>query len=119
MAEGEDMTVDDLYRALDMFKDIFLGACGGIVAYLFDYKKAKKDKNSAFVFSFPSLLINMFLGMFVAYSIGTFIPLDVVGRDAFIGGAGFVSFPILLIAESKAVTYLFDIADRMFGSTKK
>lgn len=110
------MTVEDIYRALDMFKDIFLGAIGGIVAYLFDYKKAKKDGNSAFIFSFPSLLINMFLGMFVAYSVGTFIPLDVVGRDAFIGGAGFVSFPILLVAESRAVNYLFGVADRMFGS---
>ena len=113
------MNADDIWKALDVVRDVVLGACGGIVAYLFDYRKASKEGDATFVFKFSSLMINMVLGMFVAYSVGTFIPLDIVGRDAYIGGAGVFAYSILLVAESKAAIYLFEIADRVLGKSNK
>lgn len=113
------MSVDEVWKALDAVKDVMLGACGGIVAYLFDYSKASRDGDATFVFKFSALMINMVLGMFVAYSVGTFIPLDVIGRDAYIGGSGVFAYSILLVAESKAAIYLFEMADRIVGKSKK
>jgi outer membrane receptor for monomeric catechols len=110
------MTIEDVWKTLDITKDVILGACGGVVSYLFDYRKANKNGNTTFVFKFSYLLVNMVLGMFVSYSVGMFVPIDVLGRDAYIGLAGFSAFSILVIAESRAAIYLFEAADRLLGS---
>lgn len=89
-----------------MFKDVLLGVVGGAIAYLFDFSKARRDGN-AFAFQVSSMLINMALGGFVAYMVGSIVPADTTGRDAIIGLTGVTSYQILLLAESKFATWIF------------
>ena len=90
-----------------MFKEIILGFTGGAIAYLFDYSKAKRNGDS-FTFSIGSMFINMALGAFVAYMVGTVIPLETVGRDAIIGMSGVTAYQILLLAESNFAKWVFN-----------
>ena len=88
-------------------KDVLLGGFGGMVAYMFDYSKTKKI-NDEHKWSNSAMVINLFIGSFVAYSLGTFIPVDAVGRDGIIGLIGVSSYAILGIIESRFAKILLD-----------
>lgn len=90
---------------LIMFKEVILGVVGGLVAYLFDYSKAKRSGDK-FEFSVGSMLINMALGAFVAYLVGTVVPVDMLYRDAIVGVSGVTAYQILLITESNFPKWL-------------
>ena len=109
------MSIDEIVKVLEFGKDIVLGAFGGLVAYLFDYKKANEKSDGKAVFKFSLLLTNITLGMFVAYSVGTLIPETTEGRTILIAGSGVFAFGILLLAESKLASYIFEIGERFFG----
>ena len=81
-----------------MFKDVFLGLVGGLISYLFDYSKAKRNGNEEFIFRVSGMVINMSLGAFVGYVIGTLLPIETTGRDAIIALSGVTSYNILLLA---------------------
>ena len=91
-----------------MFKDIFLGLVGGLISYLFDYSKAKKNGNEEFIFRVSGMIINMSLGAFVGYVIGTLLPIETTGRDAIIALSGVTSYNILLLAESRFAVWIFE-----------
>ena len=91
-----------------MFKDIFLGLVGGLISYLFDYSKAKKNGNEEFIFRVSGMVINMSLGAFVGYVIGTLLPIETTGRDAIIALSGVTSYNILLLAESRFAVWIFE-----------
>ena len=91
-----------------MFKDIFLGLVGGLISYLFDYSKAKRNGNEAFIFRVSGMVINMALGAFVGYVIGTLLPTETTGRDAIIALSGVTSYNILLLAESRFAVWIFE-----------
>lgn len=90
-----------------MFKDVLLGLLGGLIAYLFDYKRAGKEGKEA-VFKVSGVVINMALGAFVGYVIGTLLPPDTTARDALIALSGVTSYNILLLAESRFATLVFE-----------
>ena len=91
-----------------MFKDVFLGLVGGLISYLFDYSKAKKNGNEEFIFRVSGMIINMALGAFVGYVIGTLLPIETTGRDAIIALSGVTSYNILLLAESRFAVWIFE-----------
>ena len=91
-----------------MFKDEFLGLVGGLISYLFDYSKAKKNGNEQFIFRVSGMVINMALGAFVGYVIGTLLPIETTGRDAIIALSGVTSYNILLLAESRFAVWIFE-----------
>ena len=91
-----------------MFKDIFLGLVGGLISYLFDYSKAKRNGNEEFIFKVSGMIINMSLGAFVGYVIGTLLPIETTGRDAIIALSGVTSYNILLLAESRFAVWIFE-----------
>ena len=91
-----------------MFKDIFLGLVGGLISYLFDYSKAKRNGNEEFIFRVSGMVINMALGAFVGYVIGTLLPIETTGRDAIIALSGVTSYNILLLAESRFAVWIFE-----------
>lgn len=90
-----------------MFKDVLLGLLGGLIAYLFDYKRAGKEGKEA-VFKVSGVIINMALGAFVGYVIGTLLPPETTARDALIALSGVTSYNILLLAESRFATWVFE-----------
>ena len=87
-----------------MFKDVLLGLLGGLIAYLFDYKRAGKEGKEA-VFKVSGVIINMALGAFVGYVIGTLLPPDTTARDALIALSGVTSYNIRI---SSTQNYLPD-----------
>ena len=97
--------MNDTFMYLGALKDILLGAIGGIVTYLFAYEKAKRGGNKI-VFSFTSLTINITLGCFVAYLVGTALPLDVQFRDIIISFSALSAYNILLLVESRFAEWL-------------
>lgn len=96
-----------LFMLLVMAKDVVLGLIGGLIAYLFDYSKARRNKND-FEFMISSMIINMALGAFVGYVVGTLIDPEMEGRDAMIALSGVTAYNILLMAESKFFGWLFE-----------
>ena len=99
--------INDTFMYLGALKDILLGAVGGVITYLFAYEKAKRG-GSKIVFSFASLTINMTLGCFVAYLIGTALPLDIQFRDMMISFSALSAYNILLLVESRFAEWLLD-----------
>lgn len=97
--------INDTFMYLGALKDILLGAVGGVITYLFAYEKAKRG-GSKIVFSFTSLTINITLGCFVAYLIGTALPLDVQFRDIIISFSALSAYNILLLVESRFAEWL-------------
>ena len=67
MSNGNDFNY--FWVLLLMFKDILLGLVGGLISYLFDYSKAKRNGNEEFIFRVSGMIINMALGAFVGYVI--------------------------------------------------
>ena len=102
-----------------MFKDIFLGLVGGLISYLFDYSKAKRNGNEEFIFRVSGMVINMSLGAFVGYVIGTLLPIETTGRDAIIALSGVTSYNILLLAESRFAVWIFErVTDKGTSNNK-
>ena len=106
MSNGNDFNY--FWVLLLMFKDILLGLVGGLISYLFDYSKAKKNGNEEFIFRVSGMVINMSLGAFVGYVIGTLLPIETTGRDAIIALSGVTSYNILLLAESRFAVWVFE-----------
>ena len=92
---------------VDALKDIILGGFGGVVAYMYDYTRQKKA-NTKIVWSNSAMAINAFLGGFTANAMGSFIPLDLTGRDGLIGFIGVSSYAILGLVESKFAKAITD-----------
>lgn len=103
----EPNNINMIWLAVLMFKDIFLGLIGGAIAYLFDFSKARKN-GKEFSFQISAMLINMAFGAFVAYVIGSMIPIETAGRDAIIGMSGVTSYQILLLVESRYAMWIFN-----------
>ena len=106
MSNGNDFNY--FWVLLLMFKDILLGLVGGLISYLFDYSKAKRNGNEQFIFKVSGMVINMSLGAFVGYVIGTLLPIETTGRDAIIALSGVTSYNILLLAESRFAVWIFE-----------
>lgn len=92
---------------IDLIRDILLGAVGGFASYLFDIKKAR-DKGEPVNFSLVTLAINVFLGCFVGYLVGTLLEPKIMGRDAIVSFSGFTAFGILVFIQSKFAEWLYD-----------
>ena len=86
-------------------KNVMLGGAGGIVAYMYDYSKTKK-LNKEIEWSNSAVIINMFIGAFVASSLASFIPTYVTGRDGLVAFIGVSSYAILGIVESRFAKYI-------------
>ena len=105
------MFVHYLLAFFDTTKDIIIGSFGGVVAYMYDYTRHKKE-GVVVVWSNSAMAINMVLGGFTANAMGSFIPMSTTGRDGLIGFIGVTSYAILSIVESR---FAKAIISRMFG----
>ena len=101
----ENETLQLVHQVLIALKDVLLGASGGIAVYLFLFAKSDdKDKH----FSISMILINMVVGAFVAGAVGSFLPLDMVGRSGLLGFAGASAFKIMELVESRLANSLYE-----------
>lgn len=98
---------DLVVKVVIAMKDVILGGAGGIIAYMFNYTKQKETLEDI-KWSNQTMFINLCIGAFVAYSLGTFVPLDTAGRDGIIGLIGVTSYAILGIVESRFAKIVMD-----------
>lgn len=93
-------------------KDMLYGGLGGGVAYLYDYQK-KKDAKLEPKFDKWSMVIYVVVGGFISHNVGSFLPIDLTGRDAYIGFSGASAMAIMSLVESKFAGFIFN---RIAGS---
>ncbi len=113
MIENNPNEMSTFLKIIISAKDILLGLIGGFVVYLFDYSKAKRE-GAIFVFKWTSLSINMILGGYVGYVVGTLLVGDMWYRDALISLSGVSAYQILLIAQSRFANTVLDKVDNLF-----
>lgn len=97
-----------IWTLIVLFKDILLGLISGCIAYIFKLQKAEQDGGPAVLFKISSLVINMTLGAYAGYIVGTLLPDTIAGRDALIALSGLGSYNIILLAESKLAILIFE-----------
>lgn len=88
-------------------KEVLLAGAGGVVAYMYDYTRLSKD-NPDYKWSSKSMIINMCIGSFVGYTVGSFIPIDFAYRDGMIGFSGVSAYTIIGLIESKFAAMLIE-----------
>ena len=99
--------VDAVIGLVKAAKEILFAGAGGIVAYMYVYTKLSKE-NSEYKWSNRAMFINMFIGSFVGYTIGSFIPLEYAYRDGIIGFSGVSAYNIIGIVGSRFATWIVD-----------
>lgn len=94
-------------------RDLLYGGIGGLVAYAYDHQK-RKDAKLDPKFDKWSMFIYVIIGGFIAHNIGSFLPMDLTGRDAYIGFSGASAMAIMSLVESKFAGFIFT---RITGSS--
>ena len=100
-------TLDIVINVFKACKEILLAGAGGVIAYLYDYTRISKT-DTEHRWSNKAMVINMVLGAFVGYVIGSLIPIDVTYRDAIIAFSGVSAFTIIGIVESRFAVWLIE-----------
>ena len=100
-------TIDIALSVFKASKEILLAGSGGVVAYLYDYTRISKEDDT-YRWSNKAMVINMVLGAFVGYVIGSLIPVDVTYRDAIIAFSGVSAFTIIGIIESRFAQFIIE-----------
>lgn len=97
----------DIFYYLEYIKDLIIGFFSGVVAYLFEYEKAIRNKEQV-TFSFISLTISIILGCFIAYLVGTLIDKDIIYRDSIIALSAISSFKIIELSQTRVSDWIVD-----------
>lgn len=112
------MTANELYEILvkigHALQEIIVGGVGGMVAYMVEFKRAR-TANENHKWNSASMVMHIFMGSFMAYVAGSFMPHDMVYRDGLIGLIGLTSYTIIGLIESRFATWLIDIIMAVLG----
>lgn len=95
-----------LATILSPYADVWLGAIGGGMSYVFDANKARRTGEDDFEFKASSLFMNISMGAFVGAVVGSVVTDSATGRSAIIAFGGFSSYKILLLADSEFADWL-------------
>jgi len=98
-------TASGILFYINYFKEILIALIGGATAYLFRYHQ-EKEKNNFHTFSIALFLINIILGGFIGYLIGSIIPPENPYKNFLIGMSGIAAYPLLAILETNLVRIL-------------
>lgn len=102
------MTDRILEKLLEMLQFGLLASLGGLANYL--YVTVHQEKK----FSVWMMLVNLFLAFYVGNVVGSFIPASSY-REGLLMAAGFITYPILAVAESQSKRLLILVMDRWLG----
>ena len=91
----------------EAFKDAILGAGGGSIAYIYEYRA-----NNYTGWNTIALVLNILVGGFLAQIMGKYISSDTPWRDAIIAGIGIMAFGIITVAKTKLSQILMTIIQK-------
>jgi len=107
-----------LTKLAGSLKDVLVGGTGGLVMYFVENKRLKANGVDAKM-NIGAMFINVFIGSFVAYVIGTSIGPDVSYRDGIIALIGMCSYSIVGLLESRFTQWVVDVFMALIGGGKK
>ena len=107
-----------LLKLTSSLKDVFMGGTGGLVMYFVENKRLKANGIDAKM-NVGAMFVNVFIGSFVAYAIGSSIGADVAYRDGIIALIGMCSYSIVGLLESRFTQWVVDVLMALFGGGKK
>ena len=113
------MTAEQIFDAVVKLtvalKEILVGGTGGMIAYMVEYKR-QKALVPEHKWSSGTMIIHIFIGSFVAYVAGTFMPPDMTYRDGLIGLVGLTSYSLVGLMESNFTKYAMNVLMAMIGN---
>ena len=104
-----------LVKLAAALKEVLVGGTGGMIAYMVEYKR-QKALVPEHKWSSGTMIIHIFIGSFVAYVAGTFMPPDMTYRDGLIGLVGLTSYSLVGLMESNFTKYAMNVFMAMTGN---
>ena len=104
------MTDRILEKLLEMLQFGLLASLGGLANYL--YVTVMQEKK----FSVWMMLVNLFLAFYVGNVAGSFMSDDSSYRDGVLMAAGFLTYPLLAVAESQSKRLITTVLERWTGT---
>lgn len=104
------MTDRILEKLMEMLQFGLLASLGGLANYL--YVTVHQDKK----FSVWMMLVNLFLAFYVGNVAGSFMSEESSYRDGVLMAAGFLTYPLLAVAESQSKRLIAALLERWTGS---
>jgi len=108
---------DVLIKLTASFKDVLMGGTGGLVMYFAENKRLKANGVDAKM-NVGAMFVNVFIGSFVAYAVGSSIGADVAYRDGIIALIGMCSYSIVGLLESRFTQWAVDVFMALIGGGK-
>ena len=115
------MSANEIYNIVSQLvastKDILVGGTGGLMMYFVENRRLKEKGVDAKI-DIGQMFINIFIGSFVAYVIGSSIAIDTPYRDGIIAVVGMCSYSIVGLLESRFTQWVVGIFMAFIGEGK-
>ena len=115
------MSANEIYNIVSQLvasmKDILIGGTGGLMMYFVENRRLKENGVDAKI-DIGQMFINMFIGSFVAYAIGSSIAIDTPYRDGIIAVVGMCSYSIVGLLESRFTQWVVGVFMALIGEGK-
>lgn len=115
------MSANEIYNIVTQIiagtKDILVGGTGGLMMYFVENKRMR-DKGMEAKLDIGQMFINIFIGSFVAYVIGSSIAPDTMYRDGIVAVIGMCSYSIVGLLESRFTQWIVGIFMAFVGEGK-
>ena len=115
------MSANEIYNIASQLvasmKDILVGGTGGLMMYFVENRRLKEKGVDAKI-DIGQMFINIFIGSFVAYVIGSSIAIDTPYRDGIIAVVGMCSYSIVGLLESRFTQWVVGVFMALIGEGK-
>lgn len=106
--------VDVVTKLASSMKDVLVGGTGGLMMYFVENKRMK-DKGVDAKLDIGQMFINIFVGSFVAYVIGSSIDMTTPYRDGIVAVIGMCSYSIVGLLESRFSKWIVGVFMALIG----
>ena len=106
--------IDVATKLVSGMKDVLVGGTGGLMMYFVENKRMK-DKGVDAKLDLGQMFINIFIGSFVAYVIGSSIDAHTPYRDGIVAVIGMCSYSIVGLLESRFTKWIVGIFMALIG----
>lgn len=106
--------IDVATKLASGMKDVLVGGTGGLIMYFVENKRMK-DKGIDAKLDIGQMFINIFVGSFVAYVIGSSIDMTTPYRDGIVAVIGMCSYSIVGLLESRFSKWIVGVFMALIG----
>lgn len=114
---GANELLDVATKLASSMKDVLVGGTGGLMMYFVENKRMK-EKGVDAKMDVGQMFINIFIGSFVAYVIGSSIDPHTPYRDGIVAVIGMCSYSIVGLLESRFTQWIVGVFMALLGEGK-